>query len=178
MTLRNEVIRATPVLLCFVALSAATPAVAQSDTDRRVWTAVSVQGQLGTEWRWQSDSLVRARDGAGALDIVGERVTVTRSITPRASAGVRLRLGRRLFPRPLPAGAPVRGAVHVERQRPGASLAPKPGGGVLSHRRRRHAAAGQTARASRLAPHGEGKAAGSGLGGTVPPVQRHDAASS
>ena len=88
MTLRNEVIRTTEVLLCLVGLAAATPAAAQTDIDRRVWTAVSVQGQMGAKWRWSSDSLVRATDGAGTLDIVGERVTVTRSITSHSSAGL------------------------------------------------------------------------------------------
>ncbi len=85
---RNEVMRATQVLLSLGAVGAAAPAAAQTDIDRRVWTAVSVQGQVGAEWRWASDSLVRARDGAGTLDIVGERVTVTRSITPQSSAGL------------------------------------------------------------------------------------------
>ena len=75
-------------LLWLIGIGVAAPAAAQSDVDRRVWTAVSVQGQLGREWRWVSDSLVRATDGGGALDIVAERVTVTRSITPRSSAGL------------------------------------------------------------------------------------------
>src|SRR5262245_26245575 len=84
---KNPVMKAMQVLLVSVGVGVAAPAVAQSDIDRRVWTAVSVQGQLGDTWRWASDSLVRATDG-GALDIVGERVTVTRSITPQSSAGV------------------------------------------------------------------------------------------
>jgi len=88
MTLRSEVIRATQLLLFLVGLGGATPAVAQTDIDRRVWTAVSVQGQIGKEWRWASDSLVRATDRASGLDIVGERVTVMRTITPRSSAGL------------------------------------------------------------------------------------------
>jgi hypothetical protein len=83
----NQVVRATQLLLFLVGVGAAAPAAAQRDIDRRVWTAVSVQGQLGGEWRWASDSLVRASDG-GALDIVGERVTVTRSITPQSSGGL------------------------------------------------------------------------------------------
>jgi hypothetical protein len=88
MTLRNEAIRATALLLCLVGLGAATPAIAQTDIDRRVWTTVSLQGQIGADWRWASDSLVRATDGAGRLDIVGERVTVARSITRQSSAGL------------------------------------------------------------------------------------------
>jgi len=85
----SELIRAPQtLLLCLLGLSVASSAVAQTEIDRRVWTAVSVQGQLGAAWRWASDSLVRGSDGAGALDIVGERVTVTRSITPQSSAGL------------------------------------------------------------------------------------------
>jgi hypothetical protein len=75
------------VLLCLVEVGAAAPAAAQTDIDRRVWTAVSIQGQVGSDWRWESYSLARATDGAGALDIIGERVTVTRNLTPRSSAG-------------------------------------------------------------------------------------------
>jgi hypothetical protein len=86
---KSERIRALQALvLCLFGIGAASPAAAQTDIDRRVWTAVSVQGQLGGEWRWASDSLVRGSEGAGALDIVGERVTVTRSITPQSSAGL------------------------------------------------------------------------------------------
>lgn len=88
MTLRHGVIRTVQVLLCLAGFGAVPPAAAQTDIDGRVWTAVSVQGQLGAAWRWASDSLVRASDGAGALDIVGERVTVTRSITPRSNVGL------------------------------------------------------------------------------------------
>jgi uncharacterized protein DUF2490 len=87
MTLRNEVIRTTQVVLCLMGFGAAAPAAAQTDIDRGVWTTISVQGHLGADWRWGSDSLLRATDGAGTLDIVGERATVTRSITPRSSAG-------------------------------------------------------------------------------------------
>src|SRR5262245_1526080 len=85
---KNEIFRATLVLLWLLGFGVAAPAAAQSDIDRRVWTSVSVQGQIGGEWRWVSDSLIRATDGAGALDIVGERVTLTRTITPQSSAGV------------------------------------------------------------------------------------------
>jgi hypothetical protein len=85
---KHEVTRAMLALLYLLVFGAAAPASAQSDSDQRVWTAVSVQGQLGAEWRWASDSLVRATDGAAGLDIVGERVTVTRSITSRSSAGL------------------------------------------------------------------------------------------
>lgn len=88
--IRDGVIRAAQVLLCLAGFSTAAPVAAQSDIDRGVWTAVSVQGQVGSEgaWRWSSDALVRAADGAGTLDIVGERVTVTRRITPQSSAGL------------------------------------------------------------------------------------------
>ena len=82
----NRMMAAMQVLL-LVGAGAAAPAAAQGEIDRRGWTAVSVQGQPGGAWRWTSDSLVRATDG-GALDIVGERVTVTRSITPQSSAGL------------------------------------------------------------------------------------------
>jgi uncharacterized protein DUF2490 len=85
---RKKVILATLVLLGLSGLVGAVPAAAQSDIDRRVWTTISVQGQAGGAWRWSSDSLVRATDGAGALDIVGERVTVSRRITPQSSAGL------------------------------------------------------------------------------------------
>src|SRR5262249_33861871 len=86
---KHKLIRAAQVVvLCLFGLGAALPAVAQTDIDRRLWTAVSVQGQLNGQWRWASDSLVRGSDGAGALDIVGERVTVTRSITPQSNIGL------------------------------------------------------------------------------------------
>jgi len=77
-------------VLFFAALDAAAPAAAQTETDQRAWTAVSVQGRVsaGSPWRWASDSLVRARDGAGTLDLLAERVIVTRDLTWRSSAGI------------------------------------------------------------------------------------------
>jgi hypothetical protein len=78
------------VVLFFVLIGAAAPAAGQTMTDERVWTGVSVQGRLGTDspWRWTSDSLVRARDGAGTLDFLAEWVTVTRELTRQSGVGI------------------------------------------------------------------------------------------
>src|SRR4029450_6488552 len=77
------------VLLAMV-ISVAVPAAAQNDTEPRLWTAVTVQGRMSSDspWRWAADSLVRTRDGAGAIDVAGEWVTVTRDLTRRSVAGV------------------------------------------------------------------------------------------
>jgi Protein of unknown function (DUF2490) len=77
------------VLLAMV-ISVAVPAAAQNDTEPRLWTAVTVQGRVSSDspWRWAADSLVRTRDGAGAIDVAGEWVTVTRDLTRRSVAGV------------------------------------------------------------------------------------------
>lgn len=83
----NDVRNTARVLLFLAGIGSAAPADAQNDIDRPVWTAVSVQGGAGRHWRWASDTLVRATGEVEALDIVGERVTLARTITPRSSVG-------------------------------------------------------------------------------------------
>ena len=87
---RNSVAEAMLMVLFFVFIGAAAPAAGQTVTDERVWMAVSVQGQLGTDspWRWTSDWLVRARDGAGTLDFLAEQVMVTRDLTRQSGVGI------------------------------------------------------------------------------------------
>jgi Protein of unknown function (DUF2490) len=81
---------AAAIVLCLAAAGLAAPAAGQTAPDVRTWTAVSVQGRAATNspWRWTSDSLVRARDGAGTLDFLAERVMVTRDVARRSSVGV------------------------------------------------------------------------------------------
>lgn len=81
---------AAAIALCLNAVGLAAPAAGQTAPDVRVWTTVSVQGRVATDspWRWSSDSLVRARDGAGTLDFVAERIMVTRDVARRSSVGV------------------------------------------------------------------------------------------
>jgi Protein of unknown function (DUF2490) len=87
---RKSVVEAMLMVLFFVFIGAAEPAAGQTTTDDRVWTAVSVQGRLGTDspWRWTSESLVRARDGASRLDLLAEQVMVTRNLTRQSGVGI------------------------------------------------------------------------------------------
>jgi len=80
---------ATPLVICVAALGMAAPAAGQTETGQGMWMNLSAQGggSAGSTWRWSSDSMVRTRDGAGTLDFLGEQVTVTRDMTPRASTG-------------------------------------------------------------------------------------------
>ncbi|MGE3468781.1 MAG: DUF2490 domain-containing protein [Vicinamibacterales bacterium] len=75
---------------CVIAVGVAAPAAGQDPPDVRTWTGVSIQGRVGpgSPWRWTSDSLVRARDGAGTLDFVAERVVFTRDVAARSSVGI------------------------------------------------------------------------------------------
>jgi len=72
-----------------IALGAAAPAAGQTSTEPRIWTNVQTQGRFkaGSPWRWTSDSIVRTRAGAAALDFLAERVVVTRQLTERSSVG-------------------------------------------------------------------------------------------
>src|SRR5262245_54894772 len=76
--------------LSVLALMVGVPAAAQTDSELRVWTAVSVRGQVSADspWRWTADSLVRTRGGAGSIDFLGEWVSVSRDLTRRSSVGV------------------------------------------------------------------------------------------
>jgi hypothetical protein len=105
---RNSVVEAVLMVLFFVFIGAAVPAAGQTPTDERVWTAVSVQGRLGIDspWRWTSDSLVRARDGAGTLDFLAERVVVTRDLTRQSGVGIGYAYG---------AGFPDAGSIREHR---------------------------------------------------------------
>jgi len=87
---RKSVVEAMLMVLSFVFIGAAAPVAGQTPTDGGVWTTVSVQGRLGADspWRWTSDSMVRARDGAGTLDFLAEQVTVTRDLTRQSGVGV------------------------------------------------------------------------------------------
>lgn len=81
--------RITLVIPIVLALSAAAPAAGQSETDRGMWTDISVQGRMGdSSWRWKFDSTVRARDDASTLDLLAGRVMVTRDLTRRSGAGI------------------------------------------------------------------------------------------
>ncbi|HVH29334.1 MAG TPA: DUF2490 domain-containing protein [Vicinamibacterales bacterium] len=86
----NGRVKAARVLLLLVTSGVAAPAAGQTQTEQRVWTAVSVQGGVGagSPWRWASDSFVMARDGARTLDFLAERVLVTRDLTRRSGVGI------------------------------------------------------------------------------------------
>ena len=77
-------------VLCFLALAAAAPAAAQSETEPRVWMEVSVQGRVASDspWRWAADSLVRTRNGASTMDFMGEWLSVNRDLTERSAVGI------------------------------------------------------------------------------------------
>ena len=87
---QKTVVAAMLMLPLFVFIGAAEPALGQTTTDERVWTAVSVQGRVGTDspWRWTSESLVRSRDGGSTLDFLAEQVMVTRSLTRQTAVGI------------------------------------------------------------------------------------------
>jgi len=96
--------------VCVVPLSPfverlAAPAAAQTVTDERVWTTVSMQGRLEDDspWRWASDSMVRSRDGASALDALLQRLILTRDVGRRSSVDSGTFCG---------AGFPERGTLH------------------------------------------------------------------
>ena len=82
--------KAMPVVWFLTALGAAAPAAGQAPTEPRIWTNVQTQGRFeaSSAWRWTSDSIMRTRDGAGALDFLAERIVVTRELTRRSSVGV------------------------------------------------------------------------------------------
>jgi Protein of unknown function (DUF2490) len=77
-------------VLFVVALSATAPADAQTETEPRMWMAVSLQGRAGSDspWRWVADSQVGTRNGAGTMDFMAEWVSVSRDLTRRSSGGV------------------------------------------------------------------------------------------
>lgn len=95
-------------VLLLVALGVSVPASAQTETEPRLWTAVSVQGRVGSDspWQWAADSLVRTRNGAGTLDFMAEWLTVSRDVTRRASVGIGYAYG---------AGFPDSGPVREHR---------------------------------------------------------------
>jgi hypothetical protein len=95
-------------ILLFAALGASVPAYAQTETEPRLWTAVSVQGRMGSNspWRWAADSLMRTRNGAGTMDFVAEWFTVSRDVTRRTSVGIGYAYG---------AGFPESGPVREHR---------------------------------------------------------------
>ena len=95
-------------VLFFVALGVSVPASAQTEAEPRLWTAVSLQGRVGSDspWRWAADSLVRTRNGAGTMDFMAEWFTVSRDVTRRASVGIGYAYG---------AGFPDSGPVREHR---------------------------------------------------------------
>jgi len=95
-------------ILLFAALGVSVQAFAQTDTEPRLWTAVSVQGRLGGDspWRWAADSLLRTRSGAATLDFMAEWLTVSRDVTRRTSVGIGYAYG---------AGFPDSGPVREHR---------------------------------------------------------------
>ena len=95
-------------ILLFVALGVSVPAAAQTETEPRLWTAISLQGRMGGDspWRWAADSLMRTRNGAGTMDFVAEWFTVSRDVTRRTSVGIGYAYG---------AGFPDSGPVREHR---------------------------------------------------------------
>lgn len=88
------------VLVCFVAV----PASAQTVTDGRVWTTVSLQGRpvQDAPWRWASDLVFRSRDGLDALDVFTGRIMALYDLTPATSLG-----GGYVLANSYPAGAGI-----------------------------------------------------------------------
>jgi hypothetical protein len=86
---RNNGATKALMVLPLAALAAAAPAAAHAGAGQRVWTTVSVQGRAGraSPWRWRADSLARTRDGAGTLDLLAQRVMLTRDLTRRSAVG-------------------------------------------------------------------------------------------
>jgi hypothetical protein len=99
---------AARAVLFVLALGVPVPVAAQTEPEPRVWTALSVQGRMGSDspWRWAADSLVRTRNGAGTMDFVAEWVSVSRDLTGRSSAGIGYAYG---------AGFPDAGSVREHR---------------------------------------------------------------
>lgn len=87
---QRRMANAAYAVLFVVALSAAAPVAAQTETEPRVWTEVSVQGRTGSDspWHWAADSLVRTRNGASTVDFMAEWVSVSRDLTRRSAIGV------------------------------------------------------------------------------------------
>ncbi len=73
--------------IVLVSFGVTRPVMAQ--TDEGMWATVSIQGKVNPEsaWRWNADTLVRSRDGAGTLDFLAGGLTLTRSVTARTSVG-------------------------------------------------------------------------------------------
>jgi hypothetical protein len=90
MRARNGRAGAAMVASLLASLAAAAPAATQTSTDERLWTGLAIRGPVGTggEWRWASDSLVRSRDGAQTLDFLGERIMVSRRLSPHVDLGL------------------------------------------------------------------------------------------
>lgn len=77
---------AVAVALLFASI-ASVPASAQTVTDGRAWTGLSLQERPDTPspWRWAVDSLLRTRDGVAEVDVVGVRGTLGHDLTSRSS---------------------------------------------------------------------------------------------
>lgn len=89
MTRRREGAAAALAVMCAAALGVAAPAAGQMATDKGVWTAVSLRGNLSADaaWRWTADSFVQSRDGVRTLDFGLEQVMVTRDVGRQVSVG-------------------------------------------------------------------------------------------
>jgi hypothetical protein len=85
----NGATAATMLVGLLASLGVAAAANGQTAPDGRVWAAFTVQGPVSNDgrWRWTSDSLVRSRDGASTLDFLGERIMLTRDVSPHVSVG-------------------------------------------------------------------------------------------
>jgi hypothetical protein len=85
---------AVQAALFLLALGVAVPSAAQTEMGPRLWTAVAVQGRAGASpWLWAADTFVRTRHGVGAMDVAGGRVSVSRNLTRRSSAGMSYAFG-------------------------------------------------------------------------------------
>jgi hypothetical protein len=73
----------------------AAPALAQTQADEAVWTALSMRGPLTAtgSWRWSADTLARSRNGVNTLDILFEALWLTHDVNDRVTVGVAYAFG-------------------------------------------------------------------------------------
>jgi hypothetical protein len=87
--MRSRVVRVvTFVTVAFVTIALVpVSASAQTVTDERIWLGLIVQERSGTAspWRWTVESLLRTRDGAGTLDVIGLRPILGYDLTDRST---------------------------------------------------------------------------------------------
>lgn len=74
-------------LVLFLLTASASTAFAQTVTDERIWSTLTLQERQATPspWRWSSDLALRSRDGLDAVDVFAVRLTVGYDLTDRSS---------------------------------------------------------------------------------------------